>query len=269
MEEAAKDWTPPDVGVGLTLRDQLLDPPDGPEWRITDLLPAGGNAVIAATAKSGKTTMVTNLIKSLVDGNRFLGSYSIARPEGRVAMWNLEVSEGQYLRWVADMRIKNTSAVSVMHLRGASVPIMTDRGFQWTVQWLVNNDISVWVIDPFARAASGIDEDRANQVGPWLERVDEIKRVAGVGEVILVTHTPKPSHGKDGNVIIGRETPRGSQRLTDWADVSWYISRDSEGRRFFRALGRDVEVAMSYMMYHPISRGLAIGGPASEDDFDE
>ncbi len=254
-EAAADGWSAPDDTIP-SLADQLSLPEEGEVWTLGGLLPAGGNVVLAAVAKAGKTTMMNNLIRSLCDGDDFLACFPVASSGGRVGMWNYEVGQGQYLRWMRDAGIRNPGNVSELHLRGRSVPLQSAIGRDWAIDWLSREKVSTWIIDPFARAASGIQEDKAHEVGPWLEAVDEIKESAGVREVILVTHTPKPSKSTSGEIIVGGETARGSQRLHDWPDVAWYISRDSKGQRMFRASGRDVEIGASSLLFDDRSRSL-------------
>src|SRR5262245_51148652 len=61
----------------FTLR-QLLSQPDEPTpWRIVNCQPKESRVMLAAQFKAGKTTLVGNLIRSLCDGDPFLGKYQI------------------------------------------------------------------------------------------------------------------------------------------------------------------------------------------------
>lgn len=256
-EDSARAWVPPPITTP-DLAQELLRPIEDAAWRVHNLLPAGGNALLTALAKSGKTTMVANLIRSLVDDEPFLGSFHPAPLWGRVGVWDYEMSRSQHLRWIGDVRIANAHRVSVMYLRGTKVPITSPAGFDWAVKWLQENSIQVWVIDPFARAFIGDDGNSDTVVGPFLETLDAIKAAAGVEELILVAHTPKQATTKEGKPIMGRETARGSQRLEDWADVLWFMGKAASGSRYFHARGRDVEVPRRGLVHDAASRRVRL-----------
>jgi hypothetical protein len=72
---------PPDI---LTLRERLARPRSPVVWRIAQLQCAGHRVLLAAQFKAGKTTMVINVIRSLVDGDMFLDTYDVAALSGSV-----------------------------------------------------------------------------------------------------------------------------------------------------------------------------------------
>ena len=54
----------------------LLEEPDAPtRYRIEDVAPADGRVIISAQYKAGKTTIIGNLARSLMDGDPFLGRF--------------------------------------------------------------------------------------------------------------------------------------------------------------------------------------------------
>ena len=57
----------------VCLTHLLEQPDDGLTYRVVDLWPSGGRVLLAAPYKAGKSTMVGNVIRALVDGDRFLG----------------------------------------------------------------------------------------------------------------------------------------------------------------------------------------------------
>lgn len=239
-----------------TLTDELAMPIEDEEWRIDRLLPSGGNLLVAAGYKTGKTTLVQNLVRALVDGEPFLDTYQVERPTGRVALFNFELTRAQQVRWLRDSGIGHTSQVVLSHLRGLSGILTTKQGRDWVTEQLKTNEVEFWVIDPLARAMSGIDENSNTEVGLFLEQLDEIKAKAGVKELVLITHT-------------GRTTPdaparaRGATRVNDWADVNMTMTKDSSGVRSFTAEGRDVLEGKTRLTYNPDSRRLAV---ISEED---
>jgi hypothetical protein len=191
----------------------------------------------------------------LVDDEPFLGRFPIGNFDGRVAIFNYEVDERQFRRWMRDLNIVNQDRVTVLNLRGYRLPPIHPHTEEWIVKWLVDHEVAVWLVDPFARAFVGCGEENSNSdVGVFLDALDVIKEQAGVGELILPTHTGR------GEQAIGLERARGATRLDDWADVRWLLTTDDQQRRFFRATGRDVEAEEEMLGFDPSTRRLSLGG---------
>jgi len=252
-ERHAKTWTPPDSFGSLT--DELALPDVAAQWRIKGLLGAGHNAVLVAGRKAGKTTMVNELVRSLVDGEPFLGRFDVEPIDGTVAIFNYELDPAQYRRWLREVGILNAAHVHVLHLRGRTLPLKDARVRAWVTRWLRERDVRTWVVDPYSRAYVGsLDDGNAEaQVGAFLDTLDVIKQDAGVSELVMPVHTPKA------RAEAGEETAIGSQRLEGWPDALWYLTRDlMTGLRFLRAEGRDIDVAEEKLTYE--GRRLKLGG---------
>lgn len=251
-ELAASTFRAPAYTRSLT--DELLIPDQPVSYAVEDLLPSGGNALLAASYKAGKTTLVTNLLRAYADNQPFLGRFQINPGPGRIAIFNYELSGDQYRRWLRAAGIVNTDRVAVLHLRGHRLPITSPSVEDWIVNWLIEQQVSFWIADPFARAATGTDENSNTEVGVWLDTFDVIKERAGITEAVLPTHTGRTEQEQ------GQERARGATRLDDWADVRWLLMKDDEERRFFRATGRDVDMAEEQLGYDPLTRALTLAG---------
>ena len=237
-----------------TLTDELAIPEQPITYAIAELLPTGGNALLAAGFKTGKTTLVTNLLRAYADGEPFLGRFTVTPGPGRIAIFNYELSAEQYRRWLRAAGVANTDRVAVLHLRGYRLPLTSPSVEDWIVNWLIEQQVTFWIADPFARAATGTDENSNTDVGVWLDTFDVIKERAGVSEAVLPTHTGRAEQEH------GQERARGATRLDDWADVRWLLFKDDEDRRYFRATGRDVELAEEQLLFDPLTRALTLGG---------
>lgn len=258
--------------LGSTLCD-LLDEDDEEEvWRIRGLLPAAGNVVLAAQRKAGKSTMVGNLIRSLVDGDEFLPGPTPFMSDGftvtplaegeKVVLLDFELSKGLVKRWLRDQGIKNTHMVEVKILRGrASQFDVNDpkRRAEW-VAWLRSHNAKVLIIDPLAPilGAYGIEENSTDGINKLLASFDALKAEAGIDELFIAHHM-----GHNG------ERSRGSSRLRDWPDAEWMIVRENaqggkepppDAKRFFMAEGRDVMVPEFALDFDPTHRRLLKGG---------
>lgn len=254
-ERHAKLWTPPTDHGPLSV--ELDIPDEAVQWRLKGLLGVGHNAVLVASRKAGKTTMVGNLVRSYVDGEPFLGRFEVERTDAPVAIFNYEVDERQYRRWLRETAIIGLDRVHVLHLRGRVLPLKDARVRAWVIGWLRARNIGLWIVDPYSRAYTG-SLDNGNdeaQVNAFLDTLDIIKAESGVSELVMPVHTPKA------RAESGEESAIGSQRLEGWPDSMWYLTKDLEtGLRFLRAEGRDVDVAEEQLTYDPTARRLTMGG---------
>ncbi|MEU7574071.1 AAA family ATPase [Micromonospora sp. NPDC049240] len=249
----AESWREP-VSHG-TLAEELLLPDPEVIYRVDRLIPVDGNVTITAQYKTGKTTLVNELVRSLVDNQPFLGQYRVDPEDGRVAIFNYEVAEPMYRRWLRDQQIENPDRVVALHLRGKRLPLTNPQVEDWVVRWLAEREVTVWVVDPFARAYVGCGEENDNSaVGQFLDTLDVIKDRAGVRELILPLHTGRAEQQR------GEERARAATRLDDWADVRWLLTRDRNANRFLWANGRDVNVEEQRLTFDQQTRRLAAAG---------
>jgi hypothetical protein len=241
-EEAGAQFAEPHQGYRL---DEFAQLDLGTEaWVIEGVLPLGSNVTITAPFKTGKTTLVGELVRALVDGVPFLGNHKVAGAAvvGGVALWDYEMTPRQHQLWVRELAIVNMSKAWVRHIRGDGIPLDTDIGADAAVRWLKDRHIGVWILDPFARAFLGDENDNA-AVTVWTDRLDRIKARAGVQTLVMPVHTGR----RDEDASETRA--RGATRLDDWPDARWLLSKDRSNVRYFRASGRDVdvdEVGLSY-----------------------
>jgi hypothetical protein len=251
-EEAIAGWAPPDYTDDLAA--ELALPDDEVRWRVGEVFPVGANVLLTSMFKAGKTTLTNHLVKCFADGQPFLGRYPIEQPERRIVVWNYEVSAAQWRQWIREVGVQNVDRISVVHLRGHTMPLISEHVQEWTINYLKQEKAGVWIVDPFARAfvGSGESENDNTVVGQFLEILDVIKHRAGVDELILPTHTGRATSEP------GTERARGATRLDDWADVRWLITKDKDGARYFRATGRDVETPEGGLQYDPLTRNLTL-----------
>ncbi|MEV6306469.1 AAA family ATPase [Actinoplanes sp. NPDC051861] len=254
QERHARSWSPP-ASYG-TLTEELAIPAPEVSYRFKGILGAGHNALLIATRKAGKTTLINHAVRCLADGEQFLGRFDTTPVDGTIAVFNYEVGAEQYRDWMRDVRIENSDKVHMLHLRGKRLPLIDPRVRAWVTQWLRERQVKVWIVDPFSRAAVGsvLDGNAEFQVGTFLDNLDVIKAEAGVEELIMPAHTPKA------RVDSGEESASGSQRLEGWPDALWYVTKDDAGLRYMRAEGRDVDVAEEQLTYDQNTRGLVLGG---------
>lgn len=251
QEEAASNYHQPTYV--RTLTDELKLPIEEVQWTIKDVFPTGANVTLTAQYKAGKTTLINSLARSLADGTEFLNYFAKPDHKGRVVIFNYEVSENQYRRWMNDVAIENTDKVTLVHLRGKRLPLIVQRVEDLVVSILKDLDAQTWILDPFARAFTGCGDENSNSdVSVFLDTLDVIKERAGVSNLVLPIHTGRAQEN-------GIDRARGATRLDDWADVRWILKKTNEGR-FFSADGRDVLQEEQQLTFDENTRSLTLGG---------
>jgi hypothetical protein len=240
----------PDIFDNLTI--ELEQPDEEAKYLINEVFPTGGNITLTAEYKSGKTTLINNVVKSLVDDHPFLGKYGVNDHDGNVVIFNYEVEPRQYRQWMREVGIINTDRVKLVHLRGLRMPMTSDFVQERVVDILKGFDAQTWIVDPLARAFVGSGDENSNSdMGTFLDTLDVIKYEAGVDNLIVAAHTGRASES-------GIERARGASRFDDWADVRWLLTRNDEGQRFLKAHGRDVDMEQHVLSYDTHSRHLTL-----------
>lgn len=236
------------------LADLLAQPDDEAAYRVGELWPTGGRVLLAAQFKAGKSTLVGNVLRSLVDGDKFLDRFD-AVPVGRVALIDTELDTRTLRRWLREQAIDNTERVSVLPLRGAvSTFDILDPATRarWAAQLSGADVVILDCLRPILDAL-GLSEDK--DAGRVLVAFDALLAEIGATEGLVVTHMGHEA-----------ERARGDSRLRDWPDAEWKIARggddsDDDGRRprYFSALGRDVSLPEGLLTFDPETRRLAYG----------
>lgn len=261
--EALKHPAPP---VDFGTLDELLKRDDAERWRVEGLLPAEGNMLVVAQRKTGKTTLVNNLVRSLLTGEVFLGRFDTAPVEGSVMMLNYEVSGATFARWLGDLGLSKSARkrIHVVNLRGRENLLATEAGRITLAAMMRERRVEVLTVDPFGKAFTGDNQDSNSQVTPWLALLDRVANDGGAREVILVAHAGWGG-GERGQASQVRA--RGASALEDWADAIVRYSRNNEldgAPRFIEAEGRDVFVEKDQLDYDAATRLLTatgLGGP--------
>lgn len=238
MEEV-EDIVLPSMNARLQLQ-QTFEPP---LWRIENLHLVGSNTTITASYKTGKSTLMLNLLRSLCDGVPFLDQ-QVNPPERNIAYWNLELDENLWLEDLTKIDIRNLDRLYPLHLRGVKLPLYHPEIEKKVVAWLRDNDIEVLIIDPGARLLPGWPgsnnpENDNGTIGEVVQKLDEVKLAGGVRDLFLPLHTGRGSNSGDALHA------RGATKWDDWTDhlfQMWKKKVEGEGEiRHFKAYGRKVD----------------------------
>jgi hypothetical protein len=102
-----------------SLTTMLAEPDIATRYRIDDVAPADARIMLSAQYKAGKSTLVGNLMRALVDGEPFLGHFTVNTTACGVVLIDDEMSDNTLRSWLRAQNITNTSAVTdVITLRG-------------------------------------------------------------------------------------------------------------------------------------------------------
>jgi hypothetical protein len=240
----------------------LLAEPDSPvQYRIDQLAPAEGRTMLSAQYKSGKTVLVDNLVRSLADGDDFLGRFTVSQPAHRIVVIDDELSESTLRRWLRDQGIVNTAAVAdVVSLRGrlGAFNILDDRcRSQWATR-LADLGCDYLVLDCLRPLLDALGLDESREAGRFLVQFDALLASAGIPDAALVHHMGHHN-----------ERARGDSRLQDWPDAIWKLNREDPNNptsaRYFSAVGRDVSVNEGRLSYDPTTRRLTYAAGSRGD----
>lgn len=239
----------------------------GAKYRIEGLWPSKGKVLLTAPYKAGKTTLVGNLVRCLVDGDPFLGRpvFELGDQPGgfdvtpladgrRVALLDFEMTDLALQEWLRDQEIRNPDRALVQLMRGQGWDPRDDVVRARWARVLREADVEILIIDPIAPVLHGlgIDENSNTEVGGLLTALDKLAAEAGVTEMLISHHT-----GHAG------ERARGAATFLGWPNAFWEMTVD-EGRdglrRGLSARGRDVDLAAAELLMDGSTRRQWLGG---------
>lgn len=221
------------------LDEVLADAGDPEPFAVAGALPAGGNGVVIGPGKLGKTTLIGNLCAAFVDGRPFLGAFATERRT--VTVLDFELPNGMGARWLDDLDIVNRRDLRYQSLRGLA-HLFDLRDADVRQRWADNlAGTQVLVIDCLKPILTALDLDEDRDVRKFLDRVDQLKEMAGISECIIVHHVGHTN----------QDRPRGDSDLIGWPDALWVLSGTPSGVRSFGVTsGRDTDVPVRPLTFH-------------------
>lgn len=230
-----------------SLTDLLAEPDEDDPYLIEQVWPIG-NLVLSAYTKAGKTTLRNNTIRSLVDGDDFLGTYSVPKTVDRIVLMDLEMSRSTVRRWLGEQGITNTAAVDVIPMRGQGNSLR--RLDRWVERFAGADVVLLDCLEP-ALHALGLDPQTSAR--KFLEDLGAATTAGGANSTGVLHH-----HGH------GSERAKGDSGILAWPDAFWnlvLLDRDNPSSpRYFSAYGRDVDVPESLVEFDEVTRRLTILG---------
>jgi DNA-binding MarR family transcriptional regulator len=254
-----------EVPEGASLTDLLRKERPPTRWLVEGVWRRGGVILLAAQAKAGKTTLRDNAIRSLVDGDPFLGVHRVVDADDCVVgVIDFELDEDEFIDWLAKQNIRNTDSVRCWSLRGKAhlFDLRNERVQQRWVERLRAACLRVLMVDCLSPilSALGIAENDNQQVGEILDAILRIATEAEIRELLVIHHLGHAA-----------ERARGASRLRGWPDAEWLLVRqkpddpmaepEPDSPRFFSAYGRKVDVRQGQLVFDEATHRLVyVGG---------
>lgn len=239
-----------------TLAQTLANPDSKRVERIRGIVDVGGTVTIVAPRKTGKTTLVANLVRALVTGGEFLEHFRVKRyAAGGVLILNYEMTRGMFAEWLVDAGLSRFGdLVHAWHLRGHANPLRTELGRESLREQLDALGVDAVIVDTFAQAFTGRNQNDAAEVAPFLA---ELRRVVGPERDLYMTV----------HAGWGAEHSRGSSALEDWPDTILTLSTDKDDKldttRYLSVRGRSSEELEGLpLSFDATTRTLAVDAAA-------
>jgi hypothetical protein len=241
--------------------EALVSEPDSvTPYRVDSVAPEGARIMLSAQYKAGKTTLIGNLTRSLVDGQPFLGRFEVNRPACGLVLIDDEMSESAIRGWLRAQNITNTAAVAdVVCLRGrvGAFNLLDDRCRATWARRLRDAGCDYLILDCLRPVLDVLGLDEHRDAGRFLVAFDTLLTEADVGDAAVVQHMGHTN-----------ERARGDSRLQDWPDAIWRLVRETDepgSPRYFSAYGRDVAVPEGRLSFDENTRRLTYAGGTRGD----
>lgn len=236
-----------------TMADLLKLDLGEPGYLVENLWPENGRVVLTAAKKTGKTTMVGNVLRSLLDGGSFLGNFPV-KPGNKVYLIDNEMNSKALQKWYREFDAQHYENLFVECLRenreyGRRVfnPLDETNRAVWAER-IAATGANVVVLDCLRPQMDALGLDENHEAGLFLDAMDALIQQAGVPHLLVVHHS---GH------LEGRA--RGDSRIGDWPDAEWKLNKKTEqGTRSFQAYGRDVSVPAQALKYTAENRLLEL-----------
>jgi hypothetical protein len=223
-----------------TMSQDLAEEREPQVWTIESLHARGGNTLLSAQAKVGKTTLMENLARSLLDDEPFLGEFKVFFPERRVLYLNYEVIRDRFEQWVRQIGLEDTDRLIALHLRGLGWDLTLPDVQRQLIAACLTHDVGLMIVDPLEEAytplkASGDPNPHLRTVFKELNR---IKHEGRVDDLFVIDHAGH-EHG---------DRPAGGFSKMAIPDNLWSLTKDRTGIRHFSAQGRDSTIEGRYTL---------------------
>lgn len=200
-----------------TAAEGYTDAAEADPQAVENLLDADGRGLLVAGYKVGKTTVVNNAVVAFADGGLFLGRFT-TQPR-RVMLLDTELSDTEAAKRIDALPIHNRANVARMGLEGRA-GTFDPRDPEIRAAWakrLQEFGTEVLILDCLAPVLKALGIRESQNASDVLYAMSELKREAGISELLVVHHT-----GHDGT------RPRGDSGVPAWASAIWTLTKTKD-----------------------------------------
>lgn len=159
-------------------------------WYINNLIPRNGIVLIAGISGEGKTWVAMELAHSNVSGNPFLGKFESMLVN--VLYINAEMDITEFQRRGQQLDIIENGAANLYVISSGDINLNNDNNVNELMKLCMKLDISIVIVDTFRAVASGLKEEKAEEVRAFFNRFNKFKEKNIA--LVFLDHFRKPAH---------------------------------------------------------------------------
>jgi AAA domain len=200
----------------LTLIDTA---PESVDWLVEGIIPSEGLTIIGSKPKSGKTTLVTQLMADVAEGRPFLGHCTKS-----VDILYLYLEGPKSYPGMRFKKLGYTGTRSKIEVFKKTMPWDGYAGLDALVHYLEQNrNIKLVAIDTLPKLVRLADSDKYDGAVLAMERLEKVAQYFHV-QVLCVTHSKKRAGDEAGDSLMGSTAFRGS------SDTNIFLTRHGDQR---------------------------------------
>ena len=214
-----------------TLRDLKRNPPAPIEWTIEKLAAKGSITFALGTFKSGKSSLIVNLLWSLADTVPFRRSHPVRDVRGAIGYFDFEMGTGETYDRLNRIGCVNDHKIYVYDMVAEGFDLMSDPSYQWLRREVDETGMEVIVLDALRHIAKKKDGNSDSEIQAIFTQLERLKKdCPSLQDIFIPTHTAKNDSTRPGDDI----TALGSAAWDGGAQYRWgsYRTRTKDGWKY-------------------------------------
>ena len=184
-------------------------------WRVDNLIPLEGSAIISSISGERKTWVSLEMAKAISMNEKFLGEEGFQTKGCNVLYIDCENSKSELQRRCRQLGFEEDGPFEVSFYNGSDTNFNTAEGATWLKAMIEYVGAEVVFIDTFRSVAGGLKEEKAEEIRKFFGRFRSLKD-SGV-TIVWLDHFRKPSNFE--KKIPQKEHLLGSQDKTAGVEI--------------------------------------------------
>ncbi len=194
-------WTKGDLDPQKVRMDEILVPQSWDEvekyeipkdrWRIKNILPKEGFAILASVAGEGKSWLALHMAQCISENKPFLEKEEFVTTGCSVLYLDCENSKSELKRRGEQLGFRKDTQYGLFFLNDMGLNLNSDDGERWLREAIEYFDCKVVFVDTLRAVAGGLKEEKAEDVRAFFNRYRDLKD-EGVC-IVFLDHVRKPS----------------------------------------------------------------------------